>query len=697
MKLLSVQLKAFRAGNALYNLEGKDIFIGPNGIGKSRIQQAIQLGVTGSVSDPRTETNYEIVELFTKVFGADEMGVVLTFSALVIERTFTISEKQGKVSVSQKILINGLPKSIQEGEKEIVEALGSLPLMFDVHKFIRLSDNSRAEMMLQFSSGEAGYTGQAILTELFPFATDELAEYHKMLSAHLSGDIKKGIENSIAYLKAQESALKKETKNNQSAAIGNATAATTDGTRPLREISEINEDVTKAQADQVSLSVEISKAKGEKDRFQENEAQKKALESKMDALRSEASQQLIDNKTAAIGLLRLSLKTGIEKIQNEADEKRAEQKKVTATHQDALRSEALAKDRFEQLETEIENFTNDKCPTCGQDAKSVVDNLKDRHADAQGEYQRKHDDAEILKGRLDDIELGISALDGEVHAALMENKRIESEIHALELELSGLQSKNARLAEMKTEYDALASKTFDISLNTAEAELQLQALSQRMRTLQAEKDEKLSFDTRIIAAKEAAAKAHRAKESAEWVKQSLAILTDIRWKIVRSSIEPIRKEASRLFALTLDADSKAEFDFQFRDLRGNEVFKFGWKTKGVLGDMFIDFDSLSTSQQVFTIAALLIPMIQRANPKFRFLMMDNVEVIDDSRRFTFSKMLEAAEMDNIVLASSAEWPRMDFVTVHSLGVTEEEVAQLRDNLQFFSSGISSGISAKTPK
>ncbi|HAL56899.1 MAG TPA: hypothetical protein DCP63_10605, partial [Bacteroidetes bacterium] len=373
------------------------------------------------------------------------------------------------------------------------------------------------------------------------------------------------------------------------------------------------------------------------------------------------------------------------------------QKKVTATHQDALRSEALAKDRFEQLETEIENFTNDKCPTCGQDAKSVVDNLKDRHADAQGEYQRKHDDAEILKGRLDDIELGISALDGEVHAALMENKRIESEIHALELELSGLQSKNARLAEMKTEYDALASKTFDISLNTAEAELQLQALSQRMRTLQAEKDEKLSFDTRIIAAKEAAAKAHRAKESAEWVKQSLAILTDIRWKIVRSSIEPIRKEASRLFALTLDADSKAEFDFQFRDLRGNEVFKFGWKTKGVLGDMFIDFDSLSTSQQVFTIAALLIPMIQRANPKFRFLMMDNVEVIDDSRRFTFSKMLEAAEMDNIVLASSAEWPRMDFVTVHSLGVTEEEVAQLRDNLQFFSSGISSGISAKTPK
>lgn len=671
MKLQSIQLKNFRGDSGFYEAEGIDIFTGPNGIGKTRIQQAIELGIRGAVSHPDEARNIEIDELFTKAFGTGEMGVVLTFDGLTIERVFIISEKQGKASVSQKIFINGLPKSIQEGERDIADALGSLPLMFDVHKFIRLSDNQRAEMMLRFSDGTPGYTSAGILKELFPFDSDVLAEHRKMLSSHLNGDLKKGIESAIVYLKSQESALKKESKNNQAAAVGNATANITDGTRPLREISEINAEIESCHNDHTSLSVSISEVKEQKKQFQDNETKKEALRKWIADLSKEASGEIIESKNGSISQAKDSLNEKVREIEEAADEKRKQYKEVDDLMKDARTSESIARVNLEAVTKQLENFASGKCPTCGQNAEAVVGDLNKRLTEAKKQHERLHDDAEILKARLDEVQIDLQALDAEAHAARLHNKKVEDEVHDLELELATLTQKHERLQAIKKELTELEAKSFDISLNTGEADLQLQALAIRLQVLQKEKDEKLAFDTRTVAAKEAASKAKAAKESQEWVKQSLEILTDIRWKIIRSSIEPIRSEAAQLFG---SYAGKVEFDFQFTDSRGNDVFKFGWKTRGIFGDMFIDFDSLSKAQQIFTLVSLLVPMISRANPRFRFLMLDNAEVIDEESRPVFLQMLSrVTQMDNLILASSAYWPDGEGVSVHRLGVPQEAV------------------------
>ena len=198
----------------------------------------------------------------------------------------------------------------------------------------------------------------------------------------------------------------------------------------------------------------------------------------------------------------------------------------------------------------------------------------------------------------------------------------------------------------------------DNTLNIDEAEMQLQALSTRGSNLQKELGDRIAYDTKIIQAKEAAAAAKKADATLRTVKDMQEQLRMMKWEIVREALEPIREKASLIFTAN-QIGKRAEFDFLFEDARGNEVFKFGWKIENELGSMFVDFDSLSTAQQLFTLVAVLAPLIELGNPKFRILTLDNCEVVSEEYRPAFIEELVRAKvlcLDNIIIASSSEYP-----------------------------------------
>ena len=689
-KLTTVHLNDFRGGKLGVNLSGVDIITGPNGIGKTRILQAVQLALTGAVPHPIEERNIELNELFTKSLGQVEMGVEAVFDDGMprVERKFSLSSKNAKDSIKQTVVVNGIPKGVNEASEEITALLGDFPVMFDIHRFIRLSDNARADMILKFSPVDpAKWNADAIierLSKIFPqlqAVNGEALEVVKVLRGHIKGDPRGAIENATAYLKAVESQYKKEVKNNQGAAIANVEMNVADGTKPLREASAIKEELDLLRKQIEELNAVILQSANTKKAWEANEREKATLSEDIKRYSELASKEVLAaierDITARLSRIIEVDPTAYGKV----DEKKATLKAL-AEERDGLNIQMAVLQSFitgfVEMIRKVKDH-GDTCPTCGQGASGVVGRWNEDLAKAAAlleSEQAKH--AEIdRKAKL--LEAEINGIEGELHNIVRSNEAITREIHSLEKELAEKKAHATALANYESRYAELSYKKFDISANVAEAELQLEGLRSRIAQVEAEQTEKIRYDQMVIAAKTSALKAKQATESLDFAKAAAKELNEIKWAVITDALGVIEKEAAALFALTGEAN--VVFSFQLKDARGNEAFKFGWKKQTLFGDMFIDFDSLSTSQQIFTIVSLLAPMINRANPKYRVLILDNCEVIDESRRIKFCDLLIAAHktmLDNIIIASSSPYPRhaglVKGVTLHELGSEKMEAA-----------------------
>jgi exonuclease SbcC len=95
--------------------------------------------------------------------------------------------------------------------------------------------------------------------------------------------------------------------------------------------------------------------------------------------------------------------------------------------------------------------------------------------------------------------------------------------------------------------------------------------------------------------------------------------------------------------------------FQTESETGKEIFQFGWvNEKG----HFVNFDAMSTGQQTVFLAAMMMTIIDRAKPKLRLLVMDNLNHLD---RTNFQLLINglnklAHKVDNIILAGAIEFP-----------------------------------------
>lgn len=684
-------MRNFKGGDQSVPLEGLDILVGENGTGKTRIIQAVQLALTGQVPHAIEERNIDTMELVTKGPNVGSMEVILATDDQEfpgVGRMFTVNRKNGKDSLSQLIAL--LPDGYQpptEPEKKIRETIGDFPVMLDVHKFIRMSDQDRAKLIFSFCPVDIEkWNLRTIVDRLREVCKHEKCDLP--LTENVLADIALPIKSNDALpasvlatllteAKAKESTLKKEEKNNAGSALASIQLNANDGKRSLRNVVDIKADIINARADETALVQKIAESRSTQKAIARLEGERKQLADQIVKERERVKPERIEEFKKDIENERAHLIDTKDQEQLIADS--------TSKRQSFRVEEQVSANLIQNADLDIGNLTamiaslkSGTCPTCGQASAGTVAELEarlERFAGERAEYAKEHAELQYRILRYGDELASLVAKVADTqksnHAIIETIRGNEAEITRLEGASEGIKSLEKRLEELNHTYPAGAS------INLAEAEINLEATRARIKSLESEAHEKQEYDTKIALAKEAAAKAKKAEESLAIVKVLIKQIQAIRFEIVRESLLPVSAEAAELFSVVAEGQIKAKFAFQFEDSRGNEVFQFGWVIDGPLGEIFIDFDSLSTAQQAFTLVALLAPLIHRGNPQLRILLLDNIEIVSEQYRGEFLSMLQntiGRYLDNVIVASSSPFPTVVGGTVHQLYAMERVAA-----------------------
>jgi len=216
-----ISMRNFKGQMESQKLTGKDILIGPNGMGKTTRLQAVGIALLGYVPGKGKLP----AETF-KLANADTMSVGLVTDNLTFARTFTRSEKSGKdgsnnVTVSQDITISPSrgEKKAADKEARIAAEVGSFPVMLDFNEFLSLSDPKRRDFIYGLSVIESEtwdrdrvgkHLRQKLLTlELEANNPDQYKIMDglicmAMLQFPVSYDIQAGLQSMLEWAKAKQ-------------------------------------------------------------------------------------------------------------------------------------------------------------------------------------------------------------------------------------------------------------------------------------------------------------------------------------------------------------------------------------------------------------------------------------------------------------------------------------------------------------
>jgi exonuclease SbcC len=673
----------FKGGSEQYHLAGIDVFTGPNGTGKTRVLQSLQLALSGSVSHPIEDRNIDLIELFTKRADVATMTVAVETDnedLREIEREFSLNRKNGKDSVTQSIgLVPMTVKGVTESERKIKELVGDFPYMLDVHKFIRLSDDKRAELVFRFSPiDESKWTPDSIRNRLIDESAIDIldSDDHAGVAVsilesalqNLGGKVTSAsIAAVLAWLKSKESEIRKEVRGNQSASITSIQMSDVDGKKSFRHVEDIKLDRSNAIAQRDELVGKIMESRTTLNAI-------RRLEQERDSLREQVANARKDTETGSLDKARAeleALRAGLPDLGPlSAEVERFRDLANRAAHEtDVCRFRRDDQDKVTaELEQKIASLSQGKCPTCGSDSGALVESLG-------AEYRSAVDVLNSLNQEYNKAVISLRDLQQQLSAKIADHQALQAEVMVKQRAISSAERDIANLEGRAQNISVLERRLRELehtnvegdAIDIDEAELQLEGIKSRIAALEVELNEKQRYDIQVETAKTAALHAKRAEESLSVVQALIGATNSIRWEIVKDALEPIRSEATEIFSTMGYGDSR--FDFQFTDSRGNEVFQFGWRIATPYGEMFVDFDSLSTAQQIFTLISLLAPLIHRGSPKLRVLLMDNIEVVHEDFRPGLMKLLTKVHgrfLDNVLMASSAEYPLHDGVAINEL-------------------------------
>jgi exonuclease SbcC len=142
-------------------------------------------------------------------------------------------------------------------------------------------------------------------------------------------------------------------------------------------------------------------------------------------------------------------------------------------------------------------------------------------------------------------------------------------------------------------------------------------------------------------------------------------------ELVKDALAPLT-EAIQAKLTAMDIDKA--FYFQTESDGGKEIFQFGWKAAD--GERR-NFDALSTGEQLLLLIALMVTVIERADPPSKILIIDNAEQLDSEnlRRVLHGLTTAGANLDNIVFLGVMDLldiqPEADGWTVWDLNEQED--------------------------
>lgn len=689
----AIEFQNLKGQTGLQNLTGKDIFIGRNGAGKTTRIQSLGIAMLGYVPGQK-KTPADTFKLAT----GECMMVGLQTDNFQFTRSFTRNEKRnnttGAVTVSIK---ESLAVSPGQGEKtdtdkktRVTSEIGDFPVMMDFTEFLNLSDTARRDFVYSLSPITSdSWTRDRIHKYLVAkLLTDELnsnnpEQYAVMLDLINKSinqfphgfDVSAGLQSMLDWVSTEKSIWDKKQKDAQGA-VRQFAEMKNEMAETDRNIAAHKEELESLQLQLVTIEKQISADAEKKKALDRRTARITELNGLINAINSApaaADSIAIDNQVA-------ELQSQIKPIPNIDDQLNPLKVRLQAikTEHAALDKEHRALTLQQQeIQGVVKTLESALKQTGDMAGRCVIHQMIKCEKDFSGFggfVDKKRDEAATSIGEL---QHKVEHLNNKMTALDNERTSIENQQSSILKNVQDINNQNTRLNKAITDLTSQKNKTMKETTDRAN---KLKLYNEEITRLtnepleavmgnELQQQQLLGTKNRIAELKTTVAEKEKAKQAflmlqqsmmdnrkAEYQSVCLKLINEqlgpkgIQGELVKEILEPIRENIGANLKLM---GFEYEPFFQTESDTGKEIFQFGWvNEKG----HHVNFDALSTGQQTIFLAAMMITIIDRAQPKLRALVMDNLNHLDS---INFQLLIDGlskveGKLDNIILAGAIE-------------------------------------------
>jgi len=717
-KITAITWRNFKGSSGVQTLTGKDIIIGDNGSGKSTRVEALQLAMLGQVQSFKNEQ--DIFGRFAPT-GYDEMEVGLSTesgfaSSRLYKRNTKTDAKTGAKSVS---ISQSLEVSPGRGEKtdtqrkaRIVDEVGAFSVSLNFDEFLALSDAKRREFFYKLAGFEASSWNKEKLREVLLQAvvTEELQRndpdfyalkvklVDEALSKYPNGaEITEGLIAVIDWVDKQLTKANTEKRD----ALG-AVRTLADYKNELeetdRELEKKGAELAELRKKIVEVSERISRDEERKrivsERLQRvkeiEEVLKRLEESPVDTDTTEIDGRIMSKQKQKKTPVALD---GLKAIEEKGKKEGEELRKVESELSTVKGKIAGVKAQIEALDKILEQVGSlaggcviaPKLIKCERDFSGFGPYVEKKKSKLKEEIAALEAEEKALEAKADGIRKSIEADRASYRKTLEEAKAVQEANAKIDADLKELEAIRSKKVNARAQVEmAVAAKRQELEAAREKAQQQEQigdiemekthkaALEAQVEELaQVVKDKQKARET-ILLLQQSLIEGHQQEQRAITLKQIKEKLgpKGVQGEIVKSTLDPIRGEIRENLAL---CGYDFEPYFMTESETGKEVFRFGWiNAKGHR----VDFDALSDGQKVIFLACILAVIIERAAPKVKLLVIDNVNHLT---KRNFEKLVKglgaiADRLDNVILSGAIE-PGFE---ADGWTVTELEISDVKE-------------------
>lgn len=678
-------------------LTGKDIIIGPNGVGKTTRMQALGISLIGYVPG-RGKLPAETF----KLANADQMSVGLVTDQISFARSFTRSEKSEKdgsksITVSQEITISpsrGEKKAVDK-EARIAAEVGNFPVMLDFNEFLSLSDAKRRDFIYSLSAIESDtwnrarvekYLREKLLTmDLEVNNPDQYRIMEKLIVDVMKQfpegyEVQAGLQSMLDWAKAKQTHWNAEKKDAEGAVKKLA--------HMKNQLAETDRNIAQHKAELEQLQQLLTETEAQ---FARDQERKRSIDQRLARITelNILSSDLVKN-AALLGKVNYDweisdLQSQIKQHDFSADfiQMDQEMQTVKTRLQEAREKERTAQGNLSQTRAEKQLLTTtlkrieemlkqrqDGNPLgsiciihpkigCDKDfskAESFFRQqlvlLEQKEADQEAVLKQAQQEIENLEGNRNQIDNKRSNVLKDQAALNDANEAKRRAIANLEKKKGDEENARARINDQlrmyREELERLQNLPAEPIAPLDILEMQRTGLKEQIKTLKAKLEEQEKAKITLSNLKSSMIDSKTSAYHAQCIKDLVEALgaKGLQGELVKGILEPIRADIQSNLSL-MDIDR--EFYFATESDTGKEVFQFGWRDR--FGEER-NFDALSTGQQLLLLIAILVTFLERANPPLKVLAIDNIENLD---RTNFRRMLTgmdklSGKLDNIILS-----------------------------------------------
>jgi exonuclease SbcC len=629
-------------------LGGRDIYLGPNGSGKTTRLESLMGGILGYVP----HRGKSLDSLFSMCSG-DQMNITLETESLTWTRTIeekstkkkSTGEKVFSLSSTTSIFPPRTEKTEDERRDRISNEVGNFSLMFDLSEFLGMSEEKQRSFIFALSPIDAKWTKDAVLNAL----TNPTSALKIQLTQIWSDN--QSIHDNIAIMlnwckeqlkelkkKLKDSSATKETLLKQKQEIGDPKSTT-----------ELREEITKAREQLLDIEKQIAAGR-------ERNNERMRILNEISKLQSEPKESIgivpdINELIKTSDTLQQMLTKAKEEVigtQSELDSKR---NKYASMAQEFAALEAKLSSIESQKQT-TKSFKN-ICPVtkkhCKVDFSEIIaewdEEIKQlklavKKSKSQLEIMAKEGTSisVVLRDKQKAVEQGQSLLIA-AERAIGEGELIK---HKHEVQIEYQKKAEERVDELNRRIAQLDIP--DISL----LEKTRYGIQERIPALELEikkQDEILTVRKSFEKAKIAEIETQEEVEAFDRACHDLGP-NRLQGEVLSGSLGSLVDKANQLLA---GVSKSFNLRIELQDKNDKPCFKMFWQKSE---DVRIPFESLSGGEKIIFSVALISALVILKNPPVKAICIEASEV--DTHNL--STLLEAinqmgTEIDNFVVAT----------------------------------------------